>query len=210
MDEEIPVEEAPATRASLLLRVRDARDVLAWTEFDRRYGPLVLAYCRATGWQPTDAEDIRQLVMAKLAKSLRGFEYRPEAGGFRRYLRKVIRGEMIRVSSRHKLALSAVPVEGHSVEARSEPEDAECLWEREWMRHHFRLAWTAVRESSEPASLEIFRRLLAGASAAGIAQAMDMTEGAVRKVKQRMCERLKAAITEQILDEEQRTSGPDL
>src|SRR5688572_18449843 len=57
------------TRPSLLKRVRDPRDAEAWRQFEGRYGELVLAYCRARGLQPCDAEDVRQLVMAKLVSS---------------------------------------------------------------------------------------------------------------------------------------------
>jgi RNA polymerase sigma-70 factor (ECF subfamily) len=191
-----------ATRASLLLRLRDAGDAQAWIEFDRRYGPLILGYCLAQGWQLSDAEDVRQLVMAKLAGSLRGFEYRPELGSFRGYLRAVVRGEMSRHASRHKARARAVPLDdGMSEPGLDPPQDA--VWEQEWMRHHFRLAWESVRAQSDERTLEVFRHLLDGAPVAGVAQALGMTPAAVRKVKQRISERLRAAIAEQILDEEQ-------
>ena len=33
--------DSPATRASLLVRIRDARDALAWSQFVELYAPLV-------------------------------------------------------------------------------------------------------------------------------------------------------------------------
>ena len=188
------------TRASLLARVRDPRDAEAWAQFERRYGGLVLAYCRARGVQASDAEDVRQMVMGKLVGALRSFEYRPEAGGFRHYLRRVIRGEIIRHAARPARGPGTVPMDVE-IESESEADEA---WEQEWMRHHFRLAWAAVRESVDPSSLEVFRQLLAGTPTAGVARAMGMTEAAVRKVKQRMSERLREAIAEQLRDEDER------
>jgi RNA polymerase sigma-70 factor (ECF subfamily) len=186
----------------LLLRLRDAADAQAWSEFDRRYGPLILGYCRAHGWQVNDAEDVRQLVMTKLAGSLRTFEYQPALGSFRGYLRTVVRGEMCRHAARHTARSGVVPLEdGVGDEASGAEQDA--LWEQEWMRHHFRLAWESVRAHCDERTLETFRHLLSGMSIAGAAQALGMTQAAVRKVKQRMAERLREAIAEQILDEEQ-------
>lgn len=189
-----------ATRASLLVRLKDRGDVEAWAEFDRRYGPLILAYCRAQGWQVNDAEDVRQMVMAKLAGSLRGFEYDPALGSFRGYLRVVVRGEMVRHAARHKAGPGAVPLE-EEVFGSGAGQDA--VWEQEWMRHHFRLAWETVRAHSDERTLEVFRHLLGGTSIAGVAQSLGMSQAAVRKVKQRVAERLRAAIAEQVLDEEQ-------
>jgi RNA polymerase sigma-70 factor, ECF subfamily len=191
--------ESCDTRPSLLSRVRDPRDAEAWTEFERRYGELVLGYCRARSLQASDAEDVRQLVMAKLVSSLRSFEYRPEAGGFRNYLRRVIRGEIIRHMSRHTAGPAPVSMEDH--DAASE-DDADQVWEQEWMRHHFRLAWSSVRSAVDPGTLEVFRQLLAGVSTLGVARSLGMTEAAVRKAKQRMCERLREAIAEQLHDEQ--------
>ena len=184
------------------MRVRDPADAAAWVEFDRRYGPLVLAYCRASGWQQADAEDVRQLVMTKLAGRLRTFEYEPEAGGFRRYLRTVIRGEMARHATRRDGYAADMRVERSEFDAIPEAGGEDSVWDREWMRHHFRIAWDAVRDRCDENSLEVFRQLLAGAHPNRIAGSMGMSETAVRKVKQRMCERLKAAIAEQIRDEE--------
>jgi RNA polymerase sigma-70 factor, ECF subfamily len=189
---------ASATPLSLLARLRDPVDAQAWKLFEQRYGDLILAYCRSRGLQPADAEDVRQMVLSKLLQGLRNFEYRPEAGGFRRYLRTVIRGEISRHMARHVVPPRQVLVEE---DVTAEAED-ESTWEQEWMRHHFRIAWNAVRASVEPASLEVFRLLMSGVSTAGVARTFGMTEPAVRKVKQRISERLRAAITQQLRDEE--------
>ena len=43
--------DASITRPSLLLRVRDLNDGVAWSQFVEIYTPLVFGYCRGRGLQ---------------------------------------------------------------------------------------------------------------------------------------------------------------
>jgi RNA polymerase sigma-70 factor (ECF subfamily) len=45
----------PPTQASLLLRIRDPRDRVAWGTFIQIYTPLIHAYARHRGLQDADA-----------------------------------------------------------------------------------------------------------------------------------------------------------
>jgi RNA polymerase sigma-70 factor (ECF subfamily) len=79
----------PRTSATLLARLRDpAADAQAWTEFVRRYGPLVYRWCMRWRVQEADAQDVTQEVLARLVVRLRDFEYDP-ARSFRAYLKTV-------------------------------------------------------------------------------------------------------------------------
>jgi len=49
--------EFPPTRASLLVRLRDAHDADAWGHFVSLYAPLVYGYARKQGLQDADAAD---------------------------------------------------------------------------------------------------------------------------------------------------------
>jgi RNA polymerase sigma-70 factor (ECF subfamily) len=78
---------APSTRATLLVRLRERPDdQAAWNEFVERYGPLIYAWCRHFRMQEADAQDVAQMVMIKLARTLPGFEYDPSRS-FRGWLR---------------------------------------------------------------------------------------------------------------------------
>jgi len=46
------------TRASLLLRIRDPKDGLAWSEFVRLYAPLLHSYGMKNRLQDSDAADL--------------------------------------------------------------------------------------------------------------------------------------------------------
>jgi RNA polymerase sigma-70 factor (ECF subfamily) len=75
------------TRASLLVRIRDPRDHQAWGEFEGRYRPLIRGWCRR--WFPREPDDMVQEVFARLTKCIKNFEYKPELGRFRGWLKTV-------------------------------------------------------------------------------------------------------------------------
>src|ERR1700722_4136084 len=82
--------EIPATRASLLVRLRDPRDATAWTEFDDLYAPLIYNYARKQGLQDADAVDVSQEIISTVAGAVGRLEYDPERGSFRNWLLKVV------------------------------------------------------------------------------------------------------------------------
>ena len=80
------MEETPATRPSLLARIRDPRDERAWREFAEIYGPLLVRLARANGLQEADASDLAQEVFRSVARSVEGHGYDPARGSFRGWL----------------------------------------------------------------------------------------------------------------------------
>ncbi len=78
------------TRASLLARLRDTEDAVAWDEFVARYGPRITAWCLAWRLQEADAHDVTQTVLLQLAVKLRRFNYEP-GRSFRGWLRTLTR-----------------------------------------------------------------------------------------------------------------------
>ena len=196
------------TQPSLLSRVRDPADDTAWREFDTKYRELILRYCRARGLQTSDAEDVRQIAMANLAKSLRSFEYKPACGRFRGYLGQVVRSGISRHFRRPNEQARALDTNVLlSVEA-DDAGDADEVWEREWVKHHYRLAMQTVRVAFDPKSVQIFERLLAGRSVSQLASDFQTTTQAVHKVKQRIRDRLKELIADQIEEEDNDGRAP--
>lgn len=191
------------TRPSLLSRVRDTSDHAAWREFESRYRELILRYCRGRGLQPSDAEDVLQIVLMSLSKSLRTFDYRPEKGKFRSYLGRSVKNSIGHYLSHPKVAAKALD---SSVLAAVSVEDeggVDEQWEKEWTQHHYRLAMETIRRTYEPRSVEIFDRILAGNSIEELSAAYEMSTQAVHKVKQRIRERLKELIAAQIREEDE-------
>lgn len=190
------------TSGSLLSRVRDPADRAAWREFDARYGDLILRYIRRCGLRHSDAEDVRQMVMFKLARALPGFHYDPHRGRFRSFLGCVVHNE----TARHLARPDGRPAEVHTggeVEPLAVTGSPDERWEQEWMHHHLRLAMSRIRNAHDPRHLEVFERILAGDAIERVAQTFAMSVEAVHKIKQRIRDRLKAFVAEQIREEDQ-------
>lgn len=78
----------PTTCPSLLAQLRyDASDE-AWEEFVEHYGRHIFGWCRRWGLQHSDAEDVTQEILLKLARKLRTFSYDPKSR-FRGWLKTV-------------------------------------------------------------------------------------------------------------------------
>ncbi len=190
------------TSPTLLSRVRDPSDTAAWREFDSRYGELVLRYCRRRGLQHSDAEDVRQMVLLKVSKALRDFKYDPRRGRFRGFLWRIVRNENLRYVTRPNTAPNRVDTHGSSTAEPVAPQDMDEVWEEEWAHHHLRMAMRRIRETFDPRSVSVFESLLSGEAIDAVARENRMTKDAVHKVKQRVRDRLKDFIAEQITEED--------
>jgi RNA polymerase sigma factor (sigma-70 family) len=195
--------EPELTQPSLLSRVRNPSDTAAWREFDSKYRELIVRYCRAHGLQAADCEDVRQSVMISLSKALRTFEYQPARGKFRHYLGRTVRNAVFqhfgRPKDRHK-GLDTAVLATQPADDASETDE---LWETEWIDHHYRLAMKTIRETYDPRSIEVFDRLLDGEGVDAVADAFGMSTQAVHKVKQRIRNRMKELVQQQIRDEDE-------
>jgi len=86
--------EAPETRPSLLVRVRDPADGPAWVQFVDIYAPLIYGYARKRGLQDADAADVTQEVLQAVAPAIRRLDYDPRRGSFRGWLFTIVRNEL--------------------------------------------------------------------------------------------------------------------
>lgn len=84
-----------ATRASLILRLKNAEDVVAWDEFAALYGPVVYRVATSLGFQAADAENLVQEVFLAVAKSVSAWLEREDRGRFRAWLLRIARNEAV-------------------------------------------------------------------------------------------------------------------
>jgi RNA polymerase sigma-70 factor (ECF subfamily) len=139
---------SPETRASLLVRIRDLQDRMAWSEFVHIYAPLIHAYAMHRGLQDADAADVAQVVLSQLLRAAPGFRYDPSRGQFRAWLFTITLNELRKVAKRH----ARQPVGTGESEVRQlleqHPDDAEsAYWDREYQRQLF--DWVAKKVQSE-------------------------------------------------------------
>src|SRR6202789_1197850 len=85
----------PTTRASLLLRLRDSQDHVAWVQFVSLYEPLVYRLLRRHGLQDADARDVLQELFLAVSRSIDRWDPAKERGSFRGWLRTAVRNLVI-------------------------------------------------------------------------------------------------------------------
>src|SRR5205823_5490735 len=78
--------DVPATRPSLLVRLRDVQDHAAWGDFVQLYAPAVYHFARRKGLQDADAADLTQDVLRSVMGAIGRLDFDPERGLFRSWL----------------------------------------------------------------------------------------------------------------------------
>ena len=151
------MQNAPDTRASLLLRLREPGDEQAWQDFVEIYGPLISRLATQMGLQPADANDISQDVLTRVAKAVQAWDHNPARGTFRGWLTRVTKNLAIEqfraqkrrpMSTNHSQELAAVeakPIDDQTFDweqrrqlfmwaaEKAKPHFATNTWQAFWM-----------------------------------------------------------------------------
>ena len=194
------VTDSVSTRPSLLLRIRDSQDTLAWTEFVGIYGPLVYAFGRKHGLQDADAADLTQEVFRAVATAVGQFQYDADRGGFRRWLFTVTHNELRNAVARCKRSPAGSGDTGvkHLIERQPAAIDYEASWEEEYERRRFDWAAQRVCGKVDQSTWQAFwQTAVEGKSADEVARALKLSVGAVYIAKSRVIARLRRQIEEQ-------------
>jgi RNA polymerase sigma-70 factor (ECF subfamily) len=188
--------EFPPTRASLLARLRDARDGAAWTEFVDLYAPLVYGYARKQGLQDADAADLTQDVLGAVAGAVGRLEYDPSRGAFRNWLFTIVRRKL----SNWRAAHDSRERGGDSgarrlLEQCQAPADLEAEWAAEWEERLFAWACEQVRRGVTEATWQAFWRTAVNAQPGKrVAADLGLSVAAVYRARSRVLARLKELI----------------
>ena len=188
-----------ATRASLLVRIREASDGEAWGSFSRIYGPIIYQFGKRLGMQEADAADLVQDVLNEVNRSIGRFEYDPLIGRFRSWLFKIAHRAAIRMRKKeHRVhAAGLEPTARQLADEVVDPFDQELIWETEYQREL--LAWAAerVRNQVSPRTWAAFWRTAAeGEKPQQVAAELGLSPGAVYVAKNRVTKRLAEKIRE--------------
>ncbi len=190
--------EIPPTRASLLVRLRDARDEAAWTEFIHLYGPLIYGYARKLGLQDADAADLGQEVFRAVAGAIGRLEYDPRRGSFRNWLFTIVRHKLANLQA---AASNQLPGSGDSaihwlLDQCPAPESAAAEWEAEWQQRLFSWACEQVRPEVSASTWQAFwRTAMEGQPSKQVAADLGLTLTAVYLARRRVLARLKVQIS---------------
>jgi RNA polymerase sigma factor (sigma-70 family) len=190
--------DSPATRHSLLARLRDPRDERAWAEFVAIYTPLIDRLARAKGLQSADAADLAQEVFRAVAGAIERFDPDPARGSFRSWLFRIARNLMINLLAARRVRPQATgDSEVQELLARAPaPDGAEtAFFDVEYRRRVFYWAADRVRDEFRPSTWQAFwLTAVEGQDARTAAQASGISVGAVYIARSRVMARLKSII----------------
>jgi RNA polymerase sigma-70 factor (ECF subfamily) len=189
--------EAPITRPSLLVRIRDRTNHEAWRQFVELYGPLVYHFGRKRGLQDADAADLVQIVFQAIAKQIDELEYDPRRGTFRGWLYAVVRNQMSKQLARNRRAIEQAEGGGERLKEVADQDTDEQLWQKEYELRLFRWGIEQIRNEFEPTSWQAFwLTAVEGKSAKEAGEALGMSVGAIYTAKSRVLSRLKSVVAE--------------
>ncbi len=186
------------TRPSLLLRLRDARDEAAWSQFIALYTPLIFGFCRSRGLGEADASDVAQEVLKAVALALPKFEYDAARSSFRNWLFTVVRSKL----NNHLAAQARRPAPAGETTiqhfAEITPDSAaEDAWRREYQSHLVRWAADQIRREFKDATWDGFwRTAVLGEDADAVARELGVSLNALYIARSRVTSRLKQKIDE--------------
>ena len=190
--------DSPATRQSLLARLKNPRDEQAWAEFVAIYTPLIERLARAKGLQAADAADLAQEVFRAVAGAIDRFDPDPARGSFRSWLFRIARNLMINLLAARRVRPQAT---GDSdvqelLDRVPAPDGAEtALFDVEYRRRIFLWAADQVRGEFRASTWQAFwLTTVEGQDPCTAAQAIGISVGAVYIARSRVMARLKSII----------------
>ena len=190
--------DSPTTRPSLLVRLRDPRDALAWSQFVEIYAPLVYGFARKHGLQDADAADVTQDVLRAVSMAAKKLDYDPQRGSFRGWLFTVVRNRLRdfwQVQGRQGIASGDSDATKRFDELPAREEDQEAAWEQAYERQLFTWAADQVRRSFQDATWQAFwQTAVEGKSGKEVAKKLGISVAAVYLAKGRVMAKLRAQI----------------
>ncbi len=187
--------DVPATRTSLLVRLRDRQDHDAWREFVRLYAPLVYRFARRKGLQDADAADLTQEVLRSVLSSVGTFD--PQVGLFRSWLFTLAHRrcyDLVQRSQRQTPSSNDQATVQFVIDELPAPAE-----EESWLKEHERQVYTLAAESVRPkfseTTWQAFQQTAVdGKSGQEVAAALGISSAAVYLAKSRVMVKLKAEV----------------
>lgn len=188
----------PATRHSLLVRLRDASDQQAWREFVQVYEPVVYGMARKSGLQDADAHDLTQEVLSAVSRAIGDWQPDPERGRFRAWLYRIARNMTINSLSRRahqpRGTGDTQTVELLAEFACTDP-DENPSFELEYRRRAFHRAAQRVQAEVAPATWQAFwLTSVEHAPIAKVAETLQLSKGVIYAARSRVLARLRAVV----------------
>lgn len=190
----------PDTRQSLILSLRDPRDVQAWDQFVAIYEPLVYRLARSKGFQDADAREVSQEVLIAVSRAIERWKPDKKLGRFRDWLFRIARNLMINFMTRrhHQSIASGDSRVADLLEQQVDRDsDESATFDLEYRREVFRWAASEVQQQvKESTWLAFWLTSKDELSISEVAERFGLTVGAVHIARSRVRARLRKVVSE--------------
>lgn len=190
--------EFPETSHSLIARVKDLGDGVAWAEFLGIYQPVVFRMARRRGLQDADAQDVMQQVFLSISKSIEGWIPGDLQPPFRAWLTKIARNAITKALTRRpRDAATGSTSMVELLEAQPDPQETTAEILAEARKELIRWATEQIRSEFSEVTWNVFwRTAIEGVPIAEVAKSTGRSAGAVYVARYRVIARLKEKVLE--------------
>lgn len=202
----------PTTRPSLLLRLRDASDERAWSDFVAVYEPVIYRTVKRRGMQDADAREIVQEVLMSVAAAIDRFDITGN-GSFRGWLNRITRNATIdrlrTVQSRREMiggsgvarVMDTVVSNNDNFPGNEHDSALSHAFDSEHRQQLFRWAAGKVRSrTGENNWIAFWRTAVEDQSIADVAAQLGISEGAVYVARCRILKRIRELVDQRLSD----------
>jgi RNA polymerase sigma factor (sigma-70 family) len=190
------MDDSPATRRTLIVKLRDPADSVAWGEFVALYEPLVYRLARRKGLQDADAHDLCQEVFQAVARAIDRWE--PGRGSFRAWLSRIARNLLINFLTRGQHQARGTGSTSMQDVLAAQPAaspSATALFEAEYERRLFQWAASEIRgEFTGPTWQAFWQTAVMDRPPSEVGAELGLSVGAVYVARSRVLSRLKRQI----------------
>lgn len=177
------------TRKSLLLRLKELGDDESWREFYSIYGRMIFGYALRYRLSHSEAEDVVQDVCVKLFRQILSFDYSPDQGHFRGWLKTVTKHAVIDyIRRKERRSGHFAEYKRHTEVLREEKTTAvDDVWEAEWEKAVLDAAMQRVHLRISDQALQVFRLFaVENRPAAEVGETLGVEPNAVYACKHRV------------------------
>ena len=183
------------TSATLLERLNDRSDSVAWRRLVDLDSPLITDWLRQHGVSASDGEDLTQDVLGVVVDEVARFRHDGRVGAFRNWLRAITTNCLRRSwrSRRRRVEAASPPDLVALLDQLEDPaSDLSRRWDREHDQHVLARLLELIEPDFETATWQAFRRqVIGGVPARAVAADLCMTVNAVLIAKSRVLNTLR-------------------
>ncbi len=187
----------PETRASLILRLSDRDDDLAWAQFLEIYEPMLFQLASRWGLQEADAREVVQETLLAVVHSIDSYQPRSHERAFRGWLATITRRKLVdHLGTRDRQTQGTGDSRVHQwLDQQMGPGASASVWDWHVKQQVFRWASAGVRKQvSEQTWQAFYRTSIENEPIDSVASDLGIRPGMVYVARSRVMSRLRKLV----------------